>query len=60
MRRASPAVTEPCRSVHVPVETLRSIAPAAKKRGISPELLCFLIIDAVVSDRLIDAVLEDI
>lgn len=47
------------RSVHIPVELLRRMKPEAKKRGVPPETLAYLIIDAAVAGNLINAVLDD-
>jgi hypothetical protein len=48
-----------CRTVHVPLAVLDSLKTDAKKRGISPETLAFLIIETVAKDKLVGAILDD-
>lgn len=45
--------------VRMPAGLLRRLQPAARKRGVSNETLAWMIVDAVVEDGLIDAVLDD-
>lgn len=59
MSGASPALTDRCRTVHVPVAILNRMDADAKRRSVSKEVLAFLVLEAVVEGGLIDAVLDD-
>lgn len=47
------------RALYLPIGLLQRLAPHARKRGVSRETLAFLIVDKVVEDGLVDAVLDD-
>lgn len=57
--RQSPATKEPCRSVHIPVSVLKRLAAPAKQRGVSPELLAYLLLDRIAEDDLVPAIMDD-
>lgn len=47
------------RTVNFPVSLLQKLAGAARRRGLSREMLAFMIVEQVVDDNLVDAVLDD-
>ena len=55
-RRAAEAST---RTVLFPVEILVALGPAASKRGIHPNALARRIVETVVDEKMVDAVLDD-
>jgi hypothetical protein len=48
-----------CRTVRFPVEILDALGPHAARRGMNPNQLARLIVEQVLDDRLVDAVLDD-
>jgi hypothetical protein len=48
-----------CRTMHLPLGILQRLAPAARTRGLTRERLATLIVETVVEEGLIDAVLDD-
>jgi hypothetical protein len=58
VRKPRPA-EELCRTVLFPVEILAALGPHAARRGMHPNQLARLIVEQVVDDRLVDAVLDD-
>ncbi len=60
-RRHSAARQSPdtSRTVHFPLALLQRLAPAARKRGMTRETLAWIIVERVVEDDLVEAVLDD-
>jgi hypothetical protein len=50
---------ELCRTVLFPLDVLAALRPAAAARGIHPNHLARLIVETVVDESMIDAVLDD-
>jgi hypothetical protein len=58
-RRAPRRAEELCRTVLFPVEVLDALGPHAARRGLHPNHLARLIVETVLDDGLVDAVLDD-
>lgn len=58
-RRAPRPHEELCRTVLFPMDILDALGPHAAKRNIHPNRLARLIVETVVDDKMIDAVLDD-
>jgi len=58
-KRAPRPIEELCRTVLFPIDVLDSLGPHAAKRNIHPNHLARLIVETVVDEKMIDAVLDD-
>ena len=57
--RSSPGITQACQSVHIAKAILDKLAPAAKRRKLTPAALVRAMVDRIAEDNIVDAIMDD-